>query len=206
MREYPIIFSGDHPRKTLDLGKTQTRRVIKPQPKLRHLGYMMNYEGTGAIQCGADYPDTDKDFIKCPYGQVGDRLGVKETHYRFGDWNKNGLTKTGRQKWRFQAVNNEVRYFDNPPDKVRPNSFRALGWYKRPSIFLPKRYIRIWLEITEVRVERLRSISPTDALAEGGYTVDGFIKMYLIINHLPEDANPWNWALRYKLLGVGNKF
>ena len=69
----------------------------------------------------------------CPYGQVGDRLGVKETHYRFGQWNKNGFTKSGKQAWKFKEDTDEVLYFDNPPKFIRPNSFRDLGWYKRPS-------------------------------------------------------------------------
>ena len=77
MKETGIIMSGNHPRLILDGTKTQTRRVIIPQPK-PYLDYM--YIGNGkAIQCGIDYPDTIDDEVKCPYGGIGDRLWVKET-------------------------------------------------------------------------------------------------------------------------------
>ena len=102
------------------------------------------------------------------------------------------------------------------PEASSENTWDVAGWHLRscppavlrlkPSIFMPRWASRITLEITELWVELLRSISPADALSEGGYTVEEFIKLYLKINHLPDDANPWNWAIKSKLLGVGDNF
>jgi hypothetical protein len=112
----------------------------------------------------------------CPYGIPGDRLYVKETHYRWGRWVKNGLTKTGRQRWRFRVSGTApglrgVRYLD---DKISPARKRTeLGWHKRPSIFMPRFASRILLEITNVRVERLQEISEDNAKAEGIERIGG---------------------------------
>ncbi len=178
MKEYPIIMSGNHPKLILDGIKTQTRRVIKPQPKVT-----LSWKTDG--------------IIKFPYGQVGDRLWVRETHYRWGLWAKNGIAKAGRQKWTFKAVSNTVgglRFPDNNPP-FGSNDRTLMGWHKRPSIFMPRWASRITLEITEVRVEHLRDISEADAKAEGGYTIEEFIDLFIRINHLPADADPWNWVL-----------
>ena len=66
MKERPIIFSTEMVRAILEERKTQTRRVIKPQP-----------EGMDEFY----FRDFRRDFggRKCPHGQVGDRLWVKET-------------------------------------------------------------------------------------------------------------------------------
>ncbi len=190
-KETGIIMSGDHPQLILDRLKTQTRRVIKPQPTDGGLKF--------ATACGGEFYAWQDDWLNldeysedggpcqrlCPYGQVGDFLWVRETwrtfriydHYKPSD-----ITPTGT-----------IEYKTNPQPK---RAYLFGKW--RPSIFMPKWAARIWLEITEVRVAWLRSISPADALAEGGYTVDEFIELYLRINNLSEDADPWDWVLSFK--------
>ena len=207
MKETGIIMSGNHPAKILDGTKTMTRRVIKPQPpQLFPYPCLKGDIVTWSEFKAGDFPMW-AGHSKCPYGQVGDRLWVRETHYRWGRWIKNGLTKTGKQAWTFKSLNREIAYLDYPPPRlIETNKSRNIpGWYKRPSIHMPRRASRITLEITELWAELLRSISPADAMAEGGYTVEEFIKLYLQINHLPDDADPWNWAIKYKLLGMGNR-
>jgi len=141
MKERPILFSTPMVKAVQDGRKTHTRRIIK-------------------------YP-SDLIGELCPYGQLGDFIYVRETHYLYGKWFKNGISKTGKQKWTFEAANREVRYFDNPPDIIRRNSYRELGWYKRPAIFMPRWASRITLQIKDIRAERVQDISEADALDEG---------------------------------------
>jgi hypothetical protein len=62
----------------------------------------------------------------------------------------------------------EYYYFDNPPDTILPNTKReTYGWFKRSSLFMPYKAARIFLEITDIRVERLQDISEADAIEEG---------------------------------------
>ena len=85
------------------------------------------------------------------------------------------------------------------------------GYHKRPSLYLPKEEWRTFLEITEIRAERLQDISPWDALYEGvsssGDARDNFKKLWDSINGKPRangddiswNANPWVWALTFRL-------
>lgn len=187
MKQTPIIFSTKNMKAIMEGYKTMTRRVIKPQPECLPSG-----ERIGGIPCR--------------YGKVGDSLWCKETHYRFGYWIKNGLTKTGRQKWTFKSENKEVRYFDNPPDEVKPNSYRKQAWYKRPAIFMPRWASRITLEITNTRVERVQDINEKDAIKEGIHSETGdhlilFQRLWDIINTkrgFSWESNPWCWVIEFK--------
>ncbi len=225
----PILFSAPMVRALLDGRKTQTRRIIKPQPKSRNLGYI-NADG-GAIQCGPDYPDGDEDFVKCPYGRPGDLLWVRETFWQWGVWKKNGKTKTGRQKWKFKPLQQGLRWplvFTPPTQKPKRTE---IGFHKRPSIFLPQSANRLTLEISEVRVQPLQDINDADAIREGinvcstglppgsppvyGYETtsgdfdedmaayqprDAFKGLWQSINGPPSwDANPWVWVLSFKV-------
>jgi len=161
-------------RSILDDSKTQTRRVITPQPYLKDivsLGPSPVWawdRGKMHVEHQSVNPDTAmKKFMPqyCPYGMSGDMLWVRESHYMFGLWMKNGVSKTGAQKWRFVPIEQKVRYIENLPDILgeRPN----VGWYKRPSIFMPKWASRITLRIKDVHVERAQDISNEDAIEEG---------------------------------------
>ncbi len=85
----------------------------------------------------------------CPYGGVGDRLWVRET------WADIPETTPGNLHYRASATQGNLDWF------------KQEGWKWKPSIFMPKRYARLWLELTKVRVERLQEISEEDAQAEG---------------------------------------
>ena len=115
------------------------------------------------------------DTIKCPYGQIGDVLWVRETYYAYGKWELSGKTKTGKQKWDFKDLtfwnknmpDGGYKYADNPPSNIQNGKSTVEGYYKRPSLFMPKAACRIFLEITEIWVERLNDISEEDAIREG---------------------------------------
>lgn len=107
----------------------------------------------------------------CPYGDIGDILWIREEHYRWGHWEKDGKTKKGAQKWKFVADSVDVLYYNNKPssfsisrDKAAPELPR---WYKRLGRFMPKSCCRYFLEVTGRKIEKLHDISEEDAKNEG---------------------------------------
>jgi hypothetical protein len=141
MTEHPILFAGAMVRAILEGRKTQSRRVVKPQPKL-HSGQ----EEVVSAAWEAGFID-----VKCPYGKPGDRLWVRETFSAYAPSGQIGNWKTGKN------VTYVYRAASENADVAR--------WY--PSIFLPRIASRITLEITNIRVERLQEISSADIQAEG---------------------------------------
>ena len=199
--ERPIIFSTEMVRAILDGRKTQTRRAIKPQPKDANQRYdLPEWE-----LWGGGYPEHGKR-VRCPYGQPGDRLWVRETwavaplaiHYRAGN--------------DFKSFPDEPRLYDYASTQ---------GW--RPSIFMPRWASRITLEVIDVRVERVQDISDADALAEGIYRYSDHAAWTYTWNHdMPPhyygkavfafralwdsinsrrgygwDINPWVWVVEW---------
>ncbi len=161
MKERPILFSGAMVRAILEGRKTQTRRIVKPQP----------HDGCGRIWC-AEYSPTVIDRwgdeqpgkevfgaysedgewgVRCPYGQPGDRLWVRET---WGVLHEHLLND--QHEPTFWRADYNAEDFAT---QVLPR------W--RPSIHMPRSRSRIKLELTGVRVERLQDISQGDAIAEG---------------------------------------
>ena len=152
----PILFSTVMVKALLAGRKTMTRRIINPQPE--HI-----FAGTA-----------NSFILQNSTRQVGDTLYVREAYYAFGVWVKNGLTKTGKQKWRFidtTKKNAAKHHFvaDGKPDHIALHTIRDGDerWYKRPSLFMPKSIARIFLKITCVGVEKASDITHRDAISEG---------------------------------------
>ncbi len=171
-KETPILFSAPMSLAIREGRKTQTRRVINPQPhKMSENGRAWLWKredgriipnGPRSTCAGSEMALRESIVDFCPYGAPGDLLYVKETHWRYGKWVKDGRTKTGRQRWRFKPVGMNVQ-FEPQPKIPREQE----GYHKRPSIFMPKDAARTWLKIIGVRGERVQDISGPDALAEG---------------------------------------
>jgi len=198
--ERPILFSAPMVRTILERRKTQTRRLIRP-------------ERLPLLCIDGDGQDRQEALKLCPYGLPGDGLWVRETHWRFGRWVKNGSSARGTQKWKFKPMKDDaVAFMLNGPNAKRG----AIGWHKRPSIFLPRWASRIMLEILDIRVQRLQEISEADAQAEGcsmGYDGPysfhqgfnyrgGFMALWDSINgkRAAWATNPWVWAVTFKRL------
>jgi hypothetical protein len=162
-------------RAILSGAKTQTRRVVKPQPTMTSFAWLWVKKAV-RLEWG-ELANPDKLLPFCPYGQPGDRLWVREEHYRFGHWEPvpGVQTKGGRQKWKFVADTTELRYNDNAPEAYRKGMHKETPdyrfWHKRLARFMPRIASRITLEITKVRVERLQDIREDDAIDEGIETV-----------------------------------
>ena len=159
----PILFSGPMVRAILDGLKTQTRRVIKPQPSEGGLEWLEESAGFAAWQDPClllDEHSEDGGPCQriCPYGRVGDELWVRETfqvsqesHEPDGHYNITYLADD-------EAV--EIDYSEIDMGRLTPGK-------KYPSIFMPRWACRLFLKITDIRVEQLQDINESDAIAEG---------------------------------------
>lgn len=139
-RAKPILFNTDMVRAIQDGNKSATRRVIKPQPKYSESG---GFAWKGR-EYGTDLPPTIQGaacnfLVASPY-QIGDILYVRET------WNTKGGIVTPKS------------YIYKADDE---------NGYWKPSIHMPKEAARIFLRVTDVRVERLQDITEEQAVAEG---------------------------------------
>lgn len=164
--EKPILFSTPMVKAIIAGRKTQTRRIMKMSRNNDifcglsndpDVSWPADY-GFGALMGRAFY---DNEAVKCPW-QVGDRLYVRETWGELTDYcDHPELPGCPTERWslgyRYRADNYEHKQLDG----------FWTGW--KPSIHMPKLAARIWLEVTDIRVERLQDISEEDAKAEGVY-------------------------------------
>lgn len=192
MTERPILFSAPMVRAILAGTKTQTRRVIKPQPPSNCVRPMA-YEGTWTWEYMRHGVHLGPD---CPYGKPGDTLWVRET------W---GLMGLGGVAARPTPLFKPGLVF------AADSTERPLRW--RSSIHMPRWASRISLRVTSVRVERVQDISEEDAIAEGveGYDPEAcwnagtrsarmvFRDLWVSINGAESwEANPWVWVVGFE--------
>lgn len=202
MKERPILFRGSMVRAILDGRKTQTRRVMKPQPENQLTHYVL----LGGHFFRDEQLNLDEypygNYTPCPYGWAGDHLWVRETWQDYcplwsGAWCGHGTTE-GKAKEHLP-----VYRADDPSRWVREGGATPKKW--RPSIFMPRWASRITLEVTGIRVERVQDISGVDILAEGFYLgaawpEQSFPMTWDIINGkaYPWESNPWVWVVEFK--------
>lgn len=154
MKERGIIFNAESVRAILAGTKTQSRRVIKPQPPDEWMEWLIRNNGGSNHYYRDGEPtmhlNTSRDITErgeCPYGKPGDRLYCKET-------------------WLVNAFG-ETLYKADWARGGHMEGYECGGYGWKSPIFMPRWASRITLEVTEVRVERLQSISADDARAEG---------------------------------------
>ncbi|EKS2198364.1 hypothetical protein QBG36_000525 [Salmonella enterica] len=210
MNERGMIFNAEMVRAILEGRKTQTRRPIKWK--------QTRFTEIGEREDGSNWPwseDTEKvcDYWHpCPYGEIGDRIWVRETFQ--------GPLFDYEQ---MQSYLEDSSKFEKPEfcqyaadGKPAPEYYDAddnlhCGW--RPSIHMPRWASRILLEITDVRVERLNSISDSDASKEGCCIADMesgdclsdvFTRLWTsIYGDDSWQANPWVWVIEFKRVEGG---
>ena len=216
MRERPILFSGPMVRALLAGTKTQTRRVVNPQPP-EHTVAVGNWQDPPGYDpawwafvrpgpVDRDHPfggaSIHSDPWRCPYGKPGDRLWVRETLK---------LWTQDPELFAYAADDTRVQG-DGYNYPVRP------GRPYVPSIHLARCWSRLVLEVTDVRVQRLQDISEADAEAEGvaewakgALSFDGqkILRPSQQYRYLWEQINgqdgpsswradPWVWAVSFK--------
>ena len=198
MKERGLIFNGEMVRAILDGRKTQTRRIMKNQPAgdfPQTPALIRNVVGAG-FQWYGHYGESG--IFNCPFGAVGDRIWVRET------WAEAGARAPDLKLYRANYPEHVPTHYENvpPADEIR--------W--TPSIHMPRWASRLTLEITGVRVERLRDLNEEDAKSEGitppsGGVLPGweyrinFRDLWMSIYGADNwEANPWVWVIEFKVV------
>lgn len=211
----PILFNTEMVKAILDGRRTCARRVIKPQPQSR-LCYTYAGSHKGCIGKWT-YPNKGAhEFLGEEY-KLPENLMDEELRKR---WNPPYHTDDilyVRETW--SEAYEEGTYIYRADDKLAdlPTFKKSSKLIYRPSIYMPKEAARIWLKVTNVRVERLQKISAESALAEGAdkyihtnggldenMTITSFIGIWNStikksdIDRYGWDANPWVWVIEFE--------
>lgn len=190
MKSRPILFNPQMIRAILDGKKTQTRRPLKfwqiPAetedkqsverfPDMKYHAIAQIHSKWGFSFYAKTIEELCEKYLPtvCPFGRVGDQLWVRET---FADLSGMGFD----QKYAYRADTEK----NSEGDQIR----KQYGVKWKPSIHMPRAASRITLEITNIRVEKLKDISPQDAIAEGlsCATKDKFLDKY--------GLSDWPWT------------
>lgn len=218
MKEHPILFSGPMINAILEGRKTQTRRVVKSTLIINQAEFECGNRPhvTHSEPNLQHYVDTD-----CPFGQIGDRLWVRET-FCMGVIEEHDASEPGD---RYLYVD-DSDYGDGKQYPIYKQwvlgegiDFDEVKW--KPSIHMPRSASRILLEITAIRVERLKDISESDAVAEGGpkshpsidrvsrslgfknWSCSHFAQTWDWDNTVKWEVNPWVWVVEFKIVSGG---
>jgi len=161
----PIIFSTPMVQAILNGNKTMTRRIVKPQPAMdTEISYMPNEPIPWQGEWNPWKWDTEEGESvskRCPYGNIGDRLWVRETVFPVVIEDYDGH---GNEKHTFWYKADNI-------DEDLKNNYEDSRWI--PSIYMPKVACRIFLEITKIKVQRVQDISEEDAIHEGVECMNG---------------------------------
>ena len=188
----PIIFNTEMVKAILEGRKTQTRRVIKPQPKEYLSGIKIPCVEWIWRQIPLRWRKRNKTpqeaLLCCPHGRAGDRLWVRETWCHFPDNAPDGLGE------------NIYYRADQRNEKLIKDTMKNNNIKWKPSIFMPRTASRITLEITNIRVERVQDITNLDTQREG--QLGKFRTVWNSINKkrgYKWDINPWVWVIKFEV-------
>ena len=231
MKDRPILFNSEDVRTILEGRKTQTRRVVKlcHSERASKIEFSSCNEDWNAWRFDLHFPKHIRSVtISCPYGQVGDRLWVRETfaveccrsvgYYDppFKDgrpilWQEDDDNGRWWEQCHYRATDSDPALTCDDED-CKQCEKNGEGPHWRPSIHMPRWASRITLEITDIRVERLQEISEEDAGKEG---MKAFFSNHPLAftrsfaEHFEDtwsftygsDAwkkNPWVWVIEFK--------
>lgn len=207
---YPVLYQTEMVQAILEDRKEQTRRLFKKIPRL-----------SSDLNWAAKFLQKNKElrYQYSPYGKPGDVLWVRET---FREVNHYGFDY---EFYEYKAGGTSAHCFIPDMDQLLHDD----KW--KPSIHMPKEAARIFLEVTDVRIEKLQNISEKDAIAEGvhkhsdygstGYVHYGkpdesftdidavwsFETLWESINGSGSwNKNPWVWVIEFKKIEKPENF
>ena len=213
----PILFNTEMVRAILEGRKTVTRRVVKPQPPNAHDILDFDEEDNSFdFLCGMIADNCFIDFAytaKAPY-RPGDILYVRETFTKYQTVNyvkcHDGRAFSEVSDGRFAYKADGYESIEDLKDDIRllsDCSFEAVEvwddkWH--PSIHMPREAARIFLRVTDVRVERLQEMPPYDIAFEGFRKQKDYIALWNSTIKPSDraiygwDANPWVWVIEFE--------
>ena len=197
MKMKPILFNTDMVRAILEGRKTVTRRVVKPHYRDNEIGFnIIKNANTGKYVCIEYFDEWENKtrYMADPY-RPGDILYVRETWAPF-----------------YETMYSDpvigYRYYSETDEEIKERIPEYLNWFWpgrwSPSIHMPRKAARIFLRVTDVRVERLQDMPPYDIAFEGFRKQKDFIELWN--NTLKPadralygwDANPWVWVIEFE--------
>ncbi|WP_404677187.1 morphogenetic protein [Raoultella ornithinolytica] len=205
MTERGMIFNGEMVRALLDGRKTQTRRPVKlPHTDRDAMCELSGNELAGELSAG--------NYRNSPHGKPGDRIWVRGT-FQGPLFDFDPMDIYCKDSTPFETPEFCVYKADGVPAPEFYDADDELHCRWRPLIHMPRWASRILLEITDVRVERLKSISDGDAIREGCSTADMksgdcaadvFARLWAsIYGEESWQANPWVWVIEFKRVEGG---
>lgn len=210
MTERGMIFNAEMVRAIFDGSKTQTRRIMKVQPDSPNFGLLRITESTKSTDIGkyhwaesnATGTHSRSALFSSPFGQPGDRIWVREAFRVMGC-----ATDVARLMY-YASERNSFTEATRTVPVASCTKQPSQQW--TPSIHMPRWASRITLEITDVRVERLNSITEDDARSEGIAPAAGgvdkgwehrinFRELWFSIYGADSwQANPWVWVIEFR--------
>lgn len=214
----PILFNTDMVMAILEGRKSVTRRVMKPQPLFKtHRKFVFDDD-----TCPRKWEDCD-DITKTYQYQQGDFLYIRETWRVSAAKRYESLVRIG---YRAGGKITTIHFPNGCTDSIDRVAYDAFvekwlvdRWY--PSIHMPKEASRIFLRVTDVRVERLQDMTSDDAEKEGCgeylteskfrvSTLGHFMEIWDSTIHKKDldkhgwSANPWVWVIQFERVEVQN--
>jgi len=191
--------------------KTQTRRIVKPQPEqARCIGAMhgdLAWRLSPARYAVSNHQVPPEFIDTCPYGKPGEKLWVRET------WSTDFKDHYPCDRVWYAADDdrkNEIEVRDGVRGIYSPESRAFVPFKWRPSIHMRREFSRILLEITGLRIERVQDATLGDICAEGlAGSIYDFkpasegLKVWrrlwaAIHGESSWDVNPWVWVVEFK--------
>ena len=213
----PILFNTEMVRAILDGRKDATRRIVKGFiPDDAVWGYTA-FTPKGYISCRGTFADGyGEKFFKLPC-EPGDILYVRET---WQCWRAHRYEATADIRFRAGGDDVRLQFANGNTDSIDRLDYDTFvhKWFShngewKPSLFMPKVAARIWLKVTDVRVERLQEMWASDVPKEGIFftkptTADGMLQAFADLwnstikksdlGSYGWDANPWVWVIEFE--------
>lgn len=195
MKTKPLIFNTEMVKAILDGRKTVTRRPVN---WFRDEGWSLSFDNGSVVESLRQNKPMPTG-IKPPCS-IGDLLWVRETFAALGHDDYKEVSPRNRSEIQ------EFRYKASEPEALaNVKDWEVRGYHWHPSIHMPRHASRLTLKVTGVRLERVKDITPKEALKEGFNDWTGFAFTWssIYLNQgLGWDDNPYVWVIGFEVMNM----